>query len=84
LLLLFLLLLLVKNVEQALELPVGMVLLFPVPEQQGLLVPDLQIEVLAGGLVQHVGELAAGLDIVEELLQTVQAVVRDLEKGKVR
>ena len=80
----FLLLLLVKNVEQTLELPIGVVLLFPVPEQQGLLVPDLQIEVLVGGLVQHVGELAAGLDVLEELLQTVQAVVRDLEKGKVR
>jgi hypothetical protein len=81
---LFLLLLLVKNVEQTLELPIGVVLLFPVPEQQGLLVPDLQIEVLVGGLVQHVGELAARLDVMEELLQTVQAVVRDLEKGKVR
>ena len=81
---LFLFLLLVEDVEQALELTVGMVLLFPVPEQQGLLVPDLQIEVLAGGLVQHVGELAAGLDILEELLQAVEAVVRDLEKGKVR
>ncbi len=82
--LLFLLLLLVENVEQVLQLPVGVVLLFPVPEQQGLLVPDLQIKVLAGGLVQHVGELAARLDVLEELLQTVQAVVRDLEKGKVR
>jgi hypothetical protein len=84
LLLLFLFLLLVEHVEQTLQLPVGVVLLFPVPEQQGLLVPDLQIKVLAGGLVQHVGKLAARLDVLEELLKTVQAVVRDLEKGKVR
>ncbi len=82
--LLFLFLLLVEHVEQTLQLPVGVVLLFPVPEQQGLLVPDLQIKVLAGGLVQHVGKLAARLDVLEELLKTVQAVVRDLEKGKVR
>ena len=77
-------LLLVEDVEQVLELPVGMVLLFPVPEQQSLLVPDLQIEVLAGGLVQHVGELATGLDVLEELLQAIEAVMRDLEKGKIK
>ena len=58
----------VEDVQQVLQLPLGVVLLLPIPEQQSFFVTNFEVQVFAGGLVENVGKLSAGLDILEKLL----------------